>query len=178
MLPSFRPLIVSRFREFGDSGRVTIQQIAIASRWAAESAWSESFKPSAAAPPRGFSFAAIRRGNTILLVYSAHFKSNRGDPANDIDKREEAARQLLAHTSEMETLYSKGAKVVIVIAGDFNTDPTDPRFASEQTFALFAQNRFSVGLAEYPAIRAAKIPQRACSTTSFISGFAETKFQG
>jgi hypothetical protein len=142
VLPSFGPLIVSRFREFGDSGRVTIQQIAIASRWAAESAWSESFKPSAAAPPRGFSFAAIRRGNTILLVYSAHFKSNRGDPANDIDKREEAARQLLAHTSEMETLYSKGAKVVIVIAGDFNTDPTDPRFASEQTFALLRKTGF------------------------------------
>jgi hypothetical protein len=39
----------------------------------------------------------------------------------------------------MERLYSKGAKVVTVIAGDFNTDPTDPRFASEATFALLRE---------------------------------------
>jgi endonuclease/exonuclease/phosphatase family metal-dependent hydrolase len=171
VLPSFRPLIVSRFREFGDSGRVTIQQIAIASRWAAESAWSESFKPSAAAPPRGFSFAAIRRGNTILLVYSAHFKSNRGDPANDIDKREEAARQLLAHTSEMETLYSKGAKVVIVIAGDFNTDPTDARFASEQTFALLRKTGFLWAWENIPLSERVTIPAKRRYPDASFDGF-------
>ena len=33
----------------------------------------------------------------------------------------------------------KDAKVITVIAGDFNTDPTDPRFASEQTFALLRE---------------------------------------
>ena len=33
VLPSFQPLVVSRFREFGGSGPVTVQQIAIASRW-------------------------------------------------------------------------------------------------------------------------------------------------
>jgi hypothetical protein len=42
----------------------------------------------------------------------------------------------------MESAYSKGnAKVATVIAGDFNTDPTDARFASEGTFALL-QDRF------------------------------------
>jgi endonuclease/exonuclease/phosphatase family metal-dependent hydrolase len=68
----------------------------------------------------------------MLLVYSVHFKSNRGEAARDIAKREEAARQLLAHVAEME----RNAKVVTVIAGDFNTDPTDARFTSEGTFAL------------------------------------------
>ena len=76
-LSGFRPLVVSRFREFGASGPVTIQRTAIASRWPADTAWSEPFKPSAATPPRGFSFAVIRRGKTMLLVYSVHFKSNR-----------------------------------------------------------------------------------------------------
>ena len=47
---------------------------------------------------------------------------------------------MLAHAAEMESLYSKGDKVVTIIAGDFNTDPTDPRFASEQTFALLREN--------------------------------------
>jgi hypothetical protein len=65
-----------------------------------------------------------------------HFKSNIGDDAANIAKREEAARQLLKHVAEMENAYSGGAKVVTIVAGDFNTDPTDARFAPEETFAL------------------------------------------
>jgi endonuclease/exonuclease/phosphatase family metal-dependent hydrolase len=37
----------------------------------------------------------------------------------------------------METAYAGSGKVATVIAGDFNTDPTDARFASEGTFGLF-----------------------------------------
>ena len=36
--------------------------------------------------------------------------------------------------------FSGSAKVVTIIAGDFNTDPTDARFASEKTFALLKEN--------------------------------------
>jgi endonuclease/exonuclease/phosphatase family metal-dependent hydrolase len=139
ILPNFQTLIVSRFREMGSSGPLSIQQTAIASNRPAESAWSESFKPSPATPPRGFSFAAIRHGKTLLLIYSVHLKSNRGEAATNIAKREEAARQLLTHVAEMERVYSQNAKIVTVIAGDFNTDPTDARFASEETFALLKE---------------------------------------
>ena len=65
ILPNFQPLVVSRFREMGSSGPLSIQQLAIASNRPAEAAWSESFKPSPATPPRGFSFAAIRHGKTV-----------------------------------------------------------------------------------------------------------------
>jgi endonuclease/exonuclease/phosphatase family metal-dependent hydrolase len=153
VLPSFQPLVVSRFREFGGSGPVTIQQIAIASRWPSDSAWSESFKPAAASPPRGFSFAAIRRGITMPLVYSIHLKSNRAALDEDIAKREEATRQLLAHASEMERLYSNDAKVATVSAGDFNTDSTNPTLktcsftqSGAQPFAVFCR-RFAIGWA-------------------------------
>jgi endonuclease/exonuclease/phosphatase family metal-dependent hydrolase len=140
MLPNFQTLVVSRFREMGSSGPLSIQQLAIASNRPAEAAWSEPFKPSAPTPPRGFSFAAIRRGKTVLLAYSVHLKSNRGGEApTNIAKREEAARQLLAHVAEMESAYSGNAKIVTVIAGDFNTDPTDARFASEGTFAVLRE---------------------------------------
>src|SRR4029077_2019582 len=139
ILPNFQTLVVSRFREMGSSGPLSIQQLAIASNRPAESAWSESFKPSPVAPPRGFSFAVIRHGKTLLLIYSVHFKSNRGDATSNIGKREEAARQLLAHVAEMESVYSGSAKVVTVIAGDFNTDPTDARFATQATFALLRE---------------------------------------
>jgi endonuclease/exonuclease/phosphatase family metal-dependent hydrolase len=75
----------------------------------------------------------------VLLIYSVHLKSNRGGATTNITKREEAARQLLTHVAEMESVYSGSAKVVTVIAGDFNTDPTDARFASEETFALLRE---------------------------------------
>jgi endonuclease/exonuclease/phosphatase family metal-dependent hydrolase len=75
----------------------------------------------------------------LLLLYSVHFKSNRGEATSNIGKREEAARQLLGHVSEMERAYSGSAKVVTVLAGDFNTDPTDARFASEGTFVLLRE---------------------------------------
>ena len=74
----------------------------------------------------------------MLLVYSVHFKSNRGELQIDIAKREEAARQLIAHTAEMERLYSTHAKAVTVIAGDFNTDPTDPRLAGGEDLWIAA----------------------------------------
>ena len=106
ILPNFQTLVVSRFREMGSSGPLSIQQLAIASNRPAEAAWSESFKPSPATPPRGFSFAAIRHGKTLLLIYSVHFKSNRGEATTNIAKREEAARQLLTHVAEMESAYS------------------------------------------------------------------------
>jgi len=127
---------MSRFREMVSSFSLSIQQIAIASKWSAEAASSESFKPSHATPPRGFSFAAIRSGKTLLLVYLVHLKSNKGGGTS---KREEAARQLLIHAAEMTTLTSGSAKVVTVIAGDFNTDPTNTQFASEGTFALLRE---------------------------------------
>ena len=39
----------------------------------------------------------------------------------------------------MERVYSGSAKIVTIIAGDFNTDPTDARFATEETFALLRE---------------------------------------
>ena len=73
------------------------------------------------------------------LVYSVHLKSNRGEAPTNIAKREEAARQLLAHVAEMESAYSGSGKIVTTLAGDFNTDPTDARFASEETFSLLRE---------------------------------------
>ena len=53
ILPKLQTLVVSRFREMGSSDPLSIQQLAIASSQPAEVAWSETFKPSPATPPRG-----------------------------------------------------------------------------------------------------------------------------
>ena len=39
----------------------------------------------------------------------------------------------------MENAHSESGKIVTVIAGDFNTDPTDARFALEGTFAVLRE---------------------------------------
>lgn len=136
VLPRFDVHIVSRFKE-AVGGILGIQQTAICGNTPAESAWSESWKHGKAGPPRGFSFSAIRTSSgNYLLVYSVHFKSNLGEIHENIAKREEAARQLLTHEAEMERTYSRIGKVAVVVGGDFNTSPDDPKFAEEQTFPI------------------------------------------
>jgi hypothetical protein len=106
----------------------------------------------------------------MLSVYSVHFKSNRGDPQTDMAKREEAARQLLVHAAEMESLYAKGAKVVTVIAGDFNTDPTDPRFGTEGTFALLRE-RFTWAWENIPVSERVTLPAKGRYPDASFDGF-------
>jgi endonuclease/exonuclease/phosphatase family metal-dependent hydrolase len=136
VLPHFDVHIVSRFKE-AIGGILGIQQTAICGNVPAEAAWSEGWVRGRAGPPRGFSFSAIRTtSGNYLLVYSVHFKSNLGTLRDDVAKREEAARQLLAHAEQMEKAYSKTGRVALVIGGDFNTSPDDPTFADERTFAI------------------------------------------
>jgi hypothetical protein len=166
--PEFLPCVVSRFQEFGS---LSIQQTAVASHWQAEASWAEAFKASRPQPPRGFSLAVFRRAGVVLLVYSVHLKSNLGGIEKAIAKREAAMRQLLAHVTEMEAIYSKDTKVAIAIAGDFNTDSTDSRFTGEHTFELLHQNGFAWGWKNVPSLsallsRAKGVIQTPASTAS------------
>ena len=72
------------------------QQVAIASRLQAVSAWSEFWKTDGKiVPPRGFAFAAYDIApKQLLLVYALHLKSNRGSLRENIVMREESIRQL------------------------------------------------------------------------------------
>ena len=140
ILPNFQTLVVSRFREMGSSGPLSIQQTAIASNRPAESAWSESFKPSPVdAAKRLFLCRNPPWQDRCSSSIPCISRATGAMPQRNIAKREEAARQLLTHVAEMERVYSQNAKIVTVIAGDFNTDPTDARFASEETFALLRE---------------------------------------
>lgn len=150
VLPKLTPLIVSKFRDSPAGGPISIQQTAIASIYPSDSAWFGAFKPAPNTPPRGYSFAAIRVGKTMLLVYSVHLKSNVGGVALAAPKREESAAQLVAHAAEMEKLYGKGRPVAVVIAGDFNTDPTDPQFVRDNTFEVFTRAGFQWAWAGTP----------------------------
>src|SRR5204863_7179148 len=141
-LAGFKVDVVSDFppREGQDVG----QQVAIASRLPPLSAWVEMWKPNGALiPPRGFAFAAYEVApRHVLLVYAIHFKSNRGEIAEDIAIREESMQQLVAHIHEMNEAYGKLGSVSCVVGGDFNTAPDDPRFADETTTRTLRDNGF------------------------------------
>ena len=115
------------------------QNLVIASKFPADSAWVESFSHGdEEGPPRGFAFAAIRLPQDhILLAYSVHLKSNRGEEAQNFAMRQESARQLLRHVEKMRELYSKYARCSVLIGGDFNTTMDDARFVREKTLRAF-----------------------------------------
>jgi endonuclease/exonuclease/phosphatase (EEP) superfamily protein YafD len=124
-------------------GQIEGQQVAITSRLAPLSAWSELWKPSGAiVPPRGFAFAAYEIApRQLLLVYALHLKSNRGEIHEDMRIREESMLQLIAHMNAMEKAYAKLGALSWIVGGDFNTAPDELRFASEKTLvSLRAQN--------------------------------------
>jgi len=115
------------------------QNLVVASRLPVDSSWYSEWKPTLGPdlPPRGYAFAAIRLPDgRFLLTYSVHLKSNLGGIAPNIPIREEAAKQLLAHEKAMTALYTPRGKTALLIGGDFNSDPDDPRYTNDHTLAL------------------------------------------
>ena len=128
--------IVSRF---SDNAGLGWQQVVIAAKRTATMAYARSWKTVGLVdPPRGFAFAVFTVGSQTLAVYSVHLKSNltRGDAFRetelDILKRELAAMQLVEHMENLPTETGRQPDIVVV-GGDFNTNPDDLRFVSEKT---------------------------------------------
>jgi endonuclease/exonuclease/phosphatase family metal-dependent hydrolase len=125
-------------------GQINAQQVGIASRLQPMSAWVEEFKRgNMVRPPRGFAFAAYEIApRRLLLAYSMHLKSNRGDITENIAIREESARQLLAHMDDMEKAYGGLGEITWLFMGDFNTDPGDKRWEKERTTRMLMERGF------------------------------------
>ena len=152
LLETLKPLgeewqiaIVSRFNQGGfRSG----QQLAIAAKIPAESAWAEEWKSGWAGAPRGYSYATFNINGKRLAVYCLHLKSNLGDAVGNTSKREDSTEQLISHlNSNEERVLPPDA---IVIGGDFNTDHPDTPAAlspSEGTFPLLSKAGFKWGFA-------------------------------
>ncbi len=149
-LPGFKVDACSNFppREGQDVG----QQVALASRLPSLGAWVEQWKTSGAlTPPRGFAFAAYQLApRKLLLVYTVHLKSNRGEIAEDIAIRSESMRQLIEHMAAMRRAYAPLGELSWLVGGDFNTAPDDARFASEGTTRSLLDTGFRWGWENIP----------------------------
>lgn len=127
LLPGFSVHVTSRFPD-SFTHKLGEQQIAILSRFKADSAWSESWKRGWAKAPRGYAYAKLLIAGRPLNVYGLHLKSNLGNPVENTSKREDAMEQLIDHIKDQV----KGNEPVVV-AGDFNTSNDQVKLASDTT---------------------------------------------
>ena len=154
--PKYQVLVCSAFKS-GFGGIAGLQQVAILSKYPAQSCWSEDWKTFGKVdPPRGFAFAHIKIDEKDIAVYGLHLKSNLimgGDKFKtcqiNILKRELAAEQVLAHYNELPKVLGQDFEAVIV-AGDFNTNKDQMDFASEKTLQTFEDNGFTSGFENIP----------------------------
>jgi endonuclease/exonuclease/phosphatase family metal-dependent hydrolase len=152
-VPGLRMQVISRFQP-------RPQNQVIATRLPVDSTWSDEWKHGADGPPRGYVFTAIELPQKrFLLTYSLHLKSNVGAPAMNVPKRQEAARQLLAHTQEMQVLYGARGACGLLVGGDMNTSLDDPRFAGEQTLRAMTAAGFHWTFAGVPFASRITIPK-------------------
>src|SRR5258708_3485738 len=148
--------ICSAFKEPFQSG-LGKQQVAILSKYQAQAAWSEPWKSmNGVDPPRGFAFAWFKNANDDIGVYSVHLKSNlithgdrEAETAKNIQKREIAITQLLAHVHEVVGTTMPSIKGV-VIGGDFNTNHDQEMFAAERTLDSLADAGYQSGFEGLP----------------------------
>lgn len=158
-------VVVSRFK-FGN--RIGQQQQAVLAKFPAKAAyWREWSTRQLVNPPRGYSFALFETKNgTRVGVYSLHLKSNAmGRDVKDRAKqetlnrlqRELAADQLVEHMQEVEQTRDIATKAFIV-GGDFNTDPTQSRFAEERTLLSLKKAGFESPMFDLPIRKRTTIP--------------------
>ena len=95
-------------------------------------------------PPRGFAYATVMlTDETVLVVYSVNLKSNSGGVEETTPKREESARQLIAHCNGLKERFEKQGKTFYaVIGGDFNSDPTSEKWAEDDTLRMMQDAGF------------------------------------
>ena len=148
IVPGLKIRVVSDFpQQFGNG-----QQLAIASKQQPVETGSVAFPRYRGDPPRGFVYARFAMNGGQVLVYNVHLKSNNGGIAQNIPKREIAIRRLIAHHEAWrEELAAQGVtQLTTVLAGDYNSDPGDPRFALEETTQLLTNAGFRWALADLP----------------------------
>ena len=150
MIPKLEVQVISRFQP-------RPQNQVIATNFPVDSTWSDDWNHKNNGPPRGYSFAAIELpGKRFLLTYSLHLKSNIGAQAVNVAKRQEAMKQLLAHSKEMLALYSLRGSCALVVGGDMNTSMD---FEKEQTLKAIIASGFHWTFDGVPFLNRITIPR-------------------
>lgn len=146
---------VSAFRE--RDNRLGWQQCGIATTLPViDFGFSYWKRPRRIFPPRGYAYALLDGGEDgVIACYCVHLKSNYGATREKIrkanrEKRETCAEQLVAITKNLKTPDGRPVKKIL-IGGDFNVDPSQPRHAGEKTLEILLEGGFKDGWEGVPA---------------------------
>ncbi|MFQ3669927.1 MAG: endonuclease/exonuclease/phosphatase family protein [Verrucomicrobiia bacterium] len=135
------------------------QGIALLSKLPWESVWALDFSglpQTADRPSRGILGAKIPLAeDRPLYVYGVHLKSNRGGIEAAALRRARAIDYWLA---DLRRLGLDPERDFVVIMGDFNTSPRDPRFAQDPTLEKVRQAGFVLASEGMTAERAVTLP--------------------
>jgi endonuclease/exonuclease/phosphatase family metal-dependent hydrolase len=97
-------------------------------------------------------FAALTLPNgKLLFVYCVHLKANGGDAQANVAKREDSAKQFIAHVADMEKIYKTNNVFGVIISGDFNTNQDSPEWKGEKTIPILEQGGFYSTWTQIPA---------------------------
>ena len=155
--PKLASVSVTAFRD--RDNRLMWQQCAIASTLPpVDVGWAYWKRTRHVFPPRGYAYAILDGGaDGLIACYCVHLKSNYAATrpevwAQNVQKREWPARQLVEFARRIKSPDGR-AVTRIVIAGDFNTDPTSPRHAAEKTVSILTDAGFANCFAGLPLDR-------------------------
>ena len=119
-------------------------------------------------PPRGYARAAVvMPGAVTTSVYCVHLKSNYGDTTAAIKASNREKRRLPVEQLVQQEKPKRGRKATpVIIAGDFNSDPTKEEFKDETIFGTLETAGFSDVVALLPEERRWTHPNRKYGNTA------------
>ena len=168
---------VSSFREHDN--RLGWQQCGIASNLPVlDSGFSYWKRPQKVFPPRGYAYALLDGGDDGLIAcYCVHLKSDYGATTGEMRranrrKREVCAEQLVAAAKKLKSPDGRPVRHVL-IGGDFNADPSSPRYGDERTAAILIEAGFKDGWGGVPLSERVTHPgsrRNPDSTIDFVYG--------
>jgi endonuclease/exonuclease/phosphatase family metal-dependent hydrolase len=159
----YQVAVFSSFRD-PQTGDLSRQQVAILSRAPASDSFWDTWQAEdpAAVAPGGFASALIHLENRNLWVFGVQLSdaSPRDDRARESAAqqaaRESATRQLVQRLDVLRE-SPNGVKAVVV-AGDFNTTPDDPKLAHEMTLVRLERDGFSNAVSGLPPGKRITLP--------------------
>ena len=167
----FRVNAVSNFRPPFRSVE-SYHQNAIISRFPTVDAGFKEFQrrnKGTGAPPRGLLWAVLDVNGDLVVFITVHLKSNmipgyvddkKAAAESNRAKREESARQLIEFANTFKgKQYGNRYVQAIVIGGDFNTDPTQADYRTENTIQTVINAGFADVSKDVPKAKRATMPE-------------------
>jgi len=159
----YQVAVFSSFRDpqTGDLGR---RQVAILSKAKASDPFWDTWQGEdpAAVAPGGFASALIHLENRNLWVFGVQLSDGslpderERESASQQTARESAARQLIQRVEVLRE--SPDADQAVVVAGDFNTTPDDPKLSRETTLSHLERAGFYNALSDLPLRKRITLP--------------------